>query len=1385
MRLKRDKAFTGLILIFILMLTVVFGHPTSKLQALDSRERNSHFIIADSLKDYILDDDSTHIWVHKKANGLRIHYDSHTYVPDDFDNIITKIYNNIMLDTNVLISFSDDYFTKLSTNDTYLIDIFNRIDSIGFDVDSYKSANAKSIIETITTINEDDKKIYSLLYFEEHFYDQLKKNDTLREYYEYSLYSLYNNMERRQNDSSSVRCQLIYGDYYFYHNDLNNAFNLYNDALFSAISNSMYYEAGVAYDKIASLYIDFDYDDTRYISDFYQKSSEYIDLSIDWDFDEFTSNYQKAKLADIVSKKERLAAIENTTMKKKYRIDKEAVFFHGDLKRDFSNFEGKEFEGKESMNCYYLFRSLGGFCLSENYPKDLHAANIYYKAAVFFCDTISDIYELKDFLNALDCIAYSYSLLGNKKMAIKYSDMSINMAERFGIKQFIKYFSFQKANNLRLLGDFSNAFKSIKNGLKFDSDILLTGHGNLILSNIYNDLFQITHLKLFEKRANIYHAVYLSNYTETEYNLWWLEYSKQRFTEYIIDTLNTHKDKIQAQINQEIKNINVLNSTVLMLQEKNLNTLFMLDEEEKKLQQKKRELFYTIKELEYKNIKLIQNEFKLNSLNDTLEAKLIAADTANAQAYRSNIKRNIAIIERDSAIYKRNLAWSIGIGAFLFSVLFSWLYFRKKKNDFDKYRYKKEGEVQESNVRAAISQLFARTDSHDLGHVLDAYKSIDDFGTAEFENQYKAQGDVLLTETNLDSESRPIIRTDRLSASYAAHIINKENPSQAADLRFKFYPNLIAYFNQYLKTRMDFRADVATGNANSLTTLDYYNDIFIPFDNNLIFNNRISGISDPDLSYRIENSYSYSKERTLANKDISLQVAIPNDVLGCQALYIIWSNVIRNTVKHSKMSLLEKKDLILNIQLQEYSLNPDFIELSIFTSIYRDDQETESLVEKRNRAFDDAIFDKIDPNRMRDNNLGSIEMAACAAYARLLNVTDINKEKFKLFNSEGEFNNSPRGSKNEPVIIYAYSSKDGANEGKSSLGYKLYLLKPKEILVVCNDPASLGNNLIEGKTAPILQKFGIEFIEASAIKAKTYNHRFLVFAGHENDFEQFNNVCDDEELSASLPKRKLFIENPKYSDIPQFKNACWQKWIDKHNGQYLIRDIDNGNDYKYPKDATAFTNEIRLYDHHTNLPVGNLSNGDYHEMCCGHHWLKLYRSQLDKPFYLLPYIEGVITKVLIIDERIQKSIVEHKKKYADVIPYDNYFLQQGIIIPGTNNIGPNLNVGNLKEKKQELKEYITGFINKVEFVVLHLGLLEKFFNDNDVKGVVKLDELINELIGGENNRRKVVITTGRGKAVNVNPDLSFLPISLLQNAIETAFDKYRLVQILYNSRKSV
>jgi hypothetical protein len=1097
------------------------------------------------------------------------------------------------------------------------------------------------------------------------------------------------------------------------------------------------------------------------------------------------------------------------------------------------------------QNQYYLYTALGNyFRFKDDEDHKIRAMQYYQKSIIASMRDLKK-YNLNELYDALDNLITINDLLGRKDLMKHYHQLKMEIISKVYNRveeierSIMEKNGFRMDNRLREWKTefalpksygfnkhpkgFVESFNSIasysqdyfyKTESKYYRELYKYEKDNdfLLLAKYYEDLIdQASNSRMAEEINNLNNleTFYSTSVLKKEY----VDLSNE------LDSLKNEYLRLQEQ-----------NKLLLEENKKKILENIELNKINDQLNSDNSKLNYVQQKLKEENESILKsNQLILHENDSIMQANVsiqedikIAIHTKTA----AEIAKGAAIDARDIAIVARN--WAIGIAVIISALIIisSIFYARRKarkanekvieaelkvqknlkiandaKLEADKSRnlsiaadtelIKKKEEIdllnlkiQESNVRAAISQLFARTDSHDLGHVLDAYKSLDDFGTEEFEKQYRAKGEIKQSETTIDSNGRPIIRTDKLNTRFGTHIINEENPDQASEPKFQFYPNLIAYFNQYLKTRMDFRADVATGNANALTTLDYYNDIFIPFNNNLIFNNRISGISDSDFHYEIENSYLYTIERTLSNEDISLLVAIPNDVLGCHALYIIWSNVIRNTVKHSKMGLDKNNDLILNIQLQEYSLNPDFIELSIFTSIYCDDKETASLVEKRNRAFDDEIFDKEKENRMRDNNLGSIEMAACAAYVRLLNVTDITKKEFKLFNQDGVFDNNPRGIKKEPVIIYAYASKDGAKEGKSSLGYKLYLLKPKEILVVCDDPASLGNNLIEGRTAPSLQKFGIEFIEASAIKAKTYNHRFLVFAGNEHDFKQFNNVCDDKKLSASLPKRKLFIDNPQYSDIPQFKNACWEKWIHK-KGQYLLRDIEISKDYRYPDDATTFTKTIRIYNHHKDLPVDNLSNGDYHEMCCGHHWLKRNRTQLDNPFYKLPYIEGVITKVLIIDERIQKSIVEHKKKYAAVIPYDKYFLQQGIIIPGTNNIGPDLNVSNLKEKKQELKKYIITFVNSVDFVVLHLGLLEKFFNDNDVKGVEKLDELINDLIGGKKNRGKVVITTGRGKAVNVNPDLSFLPISLLQNAIETAFDKYRLVQILYNSRKSI
>ena len=705
----------------------------------------------------------------------------------------------------------------------------------------------------------------------------------------------------------------------------------------------------------------------------------------------------------------------------------------------------------------------------------------------------------------------------------------------------------------------------------------------------------------------------------------------------------------------------------------------------------------------------------------------------------------------------------------------------------DKEYYAKEfkknlDKIKDRATRAAISQLYARTDSHDLGHVLDALNTVEglnDFEELNGQYQYHEHKNQLL-DTML-------------------YIYNDGKK----EIKDNYRSELYAYFNRFLKTRMDFRADVATTEPNSLTTLDFYNEIFIPFNNNLVFNNRISGVLDSKLKYKFT-----IKHNGKANTKVNLPVSIPNDVLGCHAIYIIISNIIRNTIKHSNnISNNDNGEIEFTIAINDYIDNDSFYEVKIYSNVIDKKKNVEKLVYTRNKQFDDTILKE---DKLRDSALGTIEMDTCAAYLRNFPVSIVDEEKYNLFEKICEDAEVFVGADlikedNTPHIMYAYPEK--IEKDKYSLGYKFFLHKSKDILVVYDD-----NNKIDFST---FKKAGVEYISILELQKseQTFYHNFLVLL----------NTTKEIKPSSTIPKRIIHMDVKNISNVEEFKKNCWEKWIKQFKTNVSIfYSTDTDTELLY-KEANENNNlKVLQYNHATNLCSENLFpvNGEYHEMICGHHWTKrkivpIQRSLIGYPSTLYSYLECVKTNVLIIDERIQKNIVLYGKQYGEKIPFALYFEQLGIHIPSPYDLDaegkyinktislipsdlneqyknkhkndPNLNDAKLyQNQKSKIKKYIAENICKDNtFIVLHLGIIEKLLDQKDeIKDIERINTIIDDLVPKERQDR-VVITSGRGKPNNLHPKYSFVSISLLQNAMETLFDKYRLVQILYNSRKSI
>jgi hypothetical protein len=670
-------------------------------------------------------------------------------------------------------------------------------------------------------------------------------------------------------------------------------------------------------------------------------------------------------------------------------------------------------------------------------------------------------------------------------------------------------------------------------------------------------------------------------------------------------------------------------------------------------------------------------------------------------------------------------------------------------------------QINHQAVRAAISQVMARNMSHNIGsHVLSKFKD----------------------EKEIDSS----IKSLNLNPQYKEN--NLLNPNLSGI-------QLVAYFNEYLKNRMDFLADIATTDPVMETPMYLFRDIVKGFDKNRILLNRISGISDK-ISFsltgrKIENEVS-SIITIASSKDPLL--SIPNEILGAQAFYILLENIIRNVYKHGN----PKNDFEIIIEVGDYYVNKSLYEIKIFDTLNNDSEQIDKIVTSRNTAFNDLILKN---NKLRENNLGTIEMNVCAAYLRCLPIVSVDDHYFHL-NESNDSNNSK--------LIYAY--KHTYNEGvqiKHSLGYKLYISKPKEVLVIDD----LNEFNITGCSKDDLLNAGIEIISSYELNETCNFNQQIVYCKTQTDSvrKKLN------KYKSQLPKR-LISDSDKFDirhdSIKNFLVDVWEKYfierLKNRPANFLIQ-------YKSNKTIISIENEkvsiadnvsplvssvfkILIDDHADNIT--DLGKYSYYDMACSHSKLaKLTTSIINKNQRIIyEYLECVITKVLIIDERIQENIIISNKTYqykGNEILFKDYFSKQQIIIPTIEQA--NLNAVTFGEMSQKIdcdtpnslntadKIYcfIKENISDTNFCVIHLGIIEKLIPSGEIKSYEAIGKIINKLFSSSTDKQKLIITSGRGKPNNLPDDISYVQLALIQNAIETVFDKYVLNKILYNARKPV
>lgn len=434
-----------------------------------------------------------------------------------------------------------------------------------------------------------------------------------------------------------------------------------------------------------------------------------------------------------------------------------------------------------------------------------------------------------------------------------------------------------------------------------------------------------------------------------------------------------------------------------------------------------------------------------------------------------------------------------------------------------------QNEVKKHAVRAAISQVMARNMSHNIGsHVLSKMVGIDSAKHKfPLNNQYK---------------------------SSFKNIYNSFKPTKA-----KYKDFNLANFNSYLRTRMDFLADIATGEPSMETTNLLVRDIIGEMDKNRILLNNISGVENFNYTIKVKDcreceDKSCNKPACYCNsnnKDIA--VSIPNGIMGYHALYVIIENIIRNTAKHQENSspedsrhggLSKLKEFTIEIRNSKHDDTLyeawlyDNIDKSGVKELTKD--EKDFFKDKTGIVYNDSLNTKLDwlvfeqnarlnnsvinseTSRLREGAWGLIEMDASAAYLQKLAPEKIDQDIYNIDLLDNESRYDPQ--KNELNVLKAFN-KNGR------LGYRFHLLKPKELLIV-DETSELYTYLNEnGKSKfDILRENGIWVVQTENQDKdyfdieKVYAHPFMLIITNEK-------FVEDNYLYVEGDKTKLFRGN--------------------------------------------------------------------------------------------------------------------------------------------------------------------------------------------------------------------------------------------------------------------
>ncbi len=659
-------------------------------------------------------------------------------------------------------------------------------------------------------------------------------------------------------------------------------------------------------------------------------------------------------------------------------------------------------------------------------------------------------------------------------------------------------------------------------------------------------------------------------------------------------------------------------------------------------------------------------------------------------------------------------------------------------------------EIKNQSIRAAISQVMARNMSHNIGsHVMNS-----------------------LTDGEILSKKNKV----------TCIAYNKECPHAL----FKDEDTIIyqlAIFNNYVKCRMDYLGDLTFGKP-VMHTNKKITDIYKDLDKVRLFLDNISGLAD---------KFQFTIQFTTEFNDKELSIAMPNDLLGCQALYNIIENVIRNTAKHNQ-GKKENEEAKFTVHFKSISDSemdiPDkdlWYQVEIYDSV-EPSKNIDELVHEQNNKIQEPVLG--DDNQLRNSALGLLEMEVSAAYLRKLDIINIENTEYEIHANNPDIIHT----KGKLNILKAFAKEVKVGEvNRRCLAYRFFVSKPTEYLFVGDF-----QDITKERKADLL-KMGIWLRSEDDFKSEVengivFNHQFIF---HKSI--QFIKDLENEEkrkYKTQLPLRIMELNEKTDGLIALLKSnevtfnkieeCVWKIWFDKTKGDYKVVNVITSYQQTERHNRVGRYN-IVLQDHnYEDIWTSNkrdIDNGNINFLeplsNNGQKTLPDFKTTLKQYVYFLDWkdingyklFESSIANVLVIDERIQRYA---KEDYLN-IPNNEIFKYTNIIVPDA--IAYPLDADNYtNDLTNKLCQYINGKVPDCKFMLIHFSILERMYKDE----MNMIDFNLKKWAA----KTRVVVTSGRGKPREHLPsEVCFANLSPVLNVFTQTRSKYGINYLLNQARQ--